>query len=51
MNENNMQIILDSLAETIRNLRVDVMLLKSENERLKETIKLHKEKGEANGEL
>ena len=44
MNETNIQIILDSLAETIRNLRVEVLILKSENERLKETIKLHNEK-------
>jgi hypothetical protein len=43
MNENNTNVILEALAETIQRLRVDVYLLKSENERLRkenENLKL-----------
>lgn len=36
MDENNIRIILESLAETIQKLRVDVIILKGENERLRE---------------
>lgn len=39
MNENMMNVILESLAETIERLRLDVYLLRSENERLKAQIK------------
>ena len=35
MNENNIRVILESLAETIQKLRVDVLILKGENERLR----------------
>ena len=35
MSENNTNIILETLAETIQRLRVDVFILKSENERLR----------------
>lgn len=44
MEETKMQIILESLAETIQKLRVDVIILKGENERLKKENKsLHEE--------
>ena len=35
MNENYIRVILESLAETIQKLRVDVIILKGENERLR----------------
>ena len=36
MNETNLKIVLEALAETIQKLRVDVIILKGENERLRE---------------
>ena len=38
MSESNMNIVLESLAETIQRLRVDIIILKGENERLKEKL-------------
>lgn len=38
MDENNMQIVLDALAETIKKLRMDVQILKYENENLRGQI-------------
>lgn len=40
MNDSNMQIILDALAETIKDLKSENYLLKYENERLKESLKI-----------
>lgn len=38
MEEKNANTIIEVLAETVRSLRVDVLILKSENERLREKI-------------
>lgn len=38
MKNNNMEIVLESLAETIRSLQVDIICLKAENERLNEEL-------------
>ena len=44
MNEKETLVIIESLVETIANLRTQNMILKYENERLKETIELQNEK-------
>jgi hypothetical protein len=44
MSEDKMNIVLEALAETIQHLRVDILILKGENERLKEKIKAKEEK-------
>lgn len=41
MKESNMQIILESLAETIQELSTDVQILRYENKRLKEKIAVY----------
>ncbi len=45
MNENNMVAVFEALGQVISDLRLKLMILESENKRLKETI----EKGEKNG--
>ena len=45
MNDNNMVAVLEALGQAINDLRFKVMILESENKRLKETI----ENGEKNG--
>jgi ribosomal protein L12E/L44/L45/RPP1/RPP2 len=45
MNENNMVEVFEALGQVIHELRFKVMILESENKRLKETI----DKGEKNG--
>ena len=49
MNDNHIKIIFEILAETIRRLRVDVILLKGENERLKEKIAIYEKPTEKAG--
>ena len=44
MNEKAMDIVIESLTDTIKSLRVDLIILKGENARLKEEIKELKEK-------
>ena len=44
MNETNMNVVLDALAETIKRLREDVLILRYENERLREELKTNERK-------
>ena len=48
MDETNMNVVLEALAETIKRLREDVLILRYENERLREQLK-SKERTEGNG--
>ena len=41
MEEKNANTIIEVLAETVRSLRVDVLILKGENERLREKIAIY----------
>ena len=51
MSEKETQVIIESLVETITNLRTQNMILKYENERLKDSLKPQSEEGENNGKL
>lgn len=44
MNKENLEIILSALAETLDRKELDITILKIENDRLKEQIKLLEEK-------